>query len=110
MGTMIWELVNSPFFVTTVATVVVFLLNKLYGSKPEWKKYEGSIIQAIRWAEKAIPDGTENKHMERFKHAFQYVLNVFAEVEKRQPSLEEERGLRDGIEIVCAELSAKEIV
>ena len=107
---MLWEFVNSLFFVTLVATGVIFLLNKLWGSKPEWEKYEGAIIRAIRWAEKEIPANIENSHVKRFTHALNYILTVYEEIERRKPTAEEEQMLANAIELICERLETEGVL
>ena len=65
----VWHALNSPAGITAVAGLILWALNRLYAKKPEWKKYEGTIISAIKFSEKDIPDGTENKSLMRLDHA-----------------------------------------
>ena len=61
----VWSILNSPAGITALAALLLWGLNKLYASKPAWKAYEGSIISAVKWAEKEIPDDTPNKALNR---------------------------------------------
>jgi hypothetical protein len=106
--TTIWSLLNSAMGVAVVAGVVLYILNKVYGKKPDWKKYEGTIIAAVKWAEKQIPDDVPNKAAARLDEALKYVLKIHAEVENRQTTAAELAVLREGIQIVHAELEAKD--
>ncbi|MFA5265156.1 MAG: hypothetical protein WC378_15140 [Opitutaceae bacterium] len=106
--TTIWSLLNSAMGVAVVAGVVLYILNKVYGKKPDWKKYEGTIIAAVKWAEKQIPDDSPNKAAARLDEALKYVLKIHAEVENRQTTAAELAVLREGIQIVHAELEAKD--
>lgn len=59
----VWSIVNSPVGITVIASIVLWLLNKVYASKPLWQQYEGVIISGIKFAEKNIPDDyPEKKH------------------------------------------------
>ena len=111
----LWEFVNSLFFVTVVGTGVIGLLGRLYASRPEfrkseWEKYEGAIIRAIRWAEKAVPTGVENSHVKRFTHALNYVLTVYEEIERRKPTVAEEQMLANAIELICERLETEGVL
>ena len=102
----IWEVLNSPAVVALIVSGVIYLLNRLYARRPTWQKYEGTLIAAVKFAEKSIPDDTTNKSLARLDAALQYVLKVFAEREGRQPTIEEAQEITEGIQIVHAELEA----
>lgn len=89
-----------------VVFVVGALLSRLWKWKPTWRQYRGSIISAIKYAEKAIPDDIENKTMKRTDAALKYVLRVFEEVEGREPKPSEVREIDEGIRIEHARLEA----
>jgi len=97
---LIWEFVNSPAGITLAASLVLYVLNKAYSAKPAWKKFEGTIISAIRLAEKAIPDTVDNKGIKRFDEALKHVLRVYKEVEGKRPSDKVEAELKEGISII----------
>ena len=106
-----WEFLNSAVGVTIIATAGMVLLNKLFAIKPEWKKYEGSIIQAIRWAEKAtIPTGTANPHLWKFNVALQHVLKAYEDKENYKPTNGILQGLIGGIEITHARLEKENLL
>ena len=102
----IWAALNSPVGIAAVAGVVLWILNKLYAKKPDWKKYEGSIIAAVKLAEKSIPDDTPNKAAARLDAALRYVLKIHHEVENRIATAQEVATIREGIQIVHAELES----
>ena len=104
----IWAALNSPMGIAVVAGVALWLLNKLYAKKPDWKKYEGTIIAAVKNAEKVIPDDTPNKAAKRLDEALKYVLSVHHEIENRVATADELANLREGIQIVHAELESKD--
>lgn len=100
MKEMIWDLANSPAFVAIIVSGVVYLLNRLYAKKPGWARYEGTIIAAIRYAEKAIPDDAERKSLQRLDAALKYVLDVIEERERRVTSAVERAAITEAIQII----------
>ena len=102
----IWNALNSPVAIAAIAAVVLWLLNRLYAKRPNWRRYEGTVIAAIKYAERTIPDGVENKALRRLDEALRYVLNVHREVALRAATPEEVADLREGIQIKHAELEA----
>jgi hypothetical protein len=95
----VWQLMNSPVGITAVAGLVLWALNRLYTKRPAWKRYEGTIISAVKAAEKAIPDDTPSKSAKRLDAALRYVLRVYEEVEGRRPTKAEVAELTEGINI-----------
>lgn len=73
----IWEVLNSPLVISMLASGLVLILNAIYAKKPLWKSYEGTIMSAIRYAEKAIPDGTPNGGVAKLDEALKFVLKVY---------------------------------
>ena len=57
----VWDLLNTPAAITMIAGGFLWVLNKLYTAKPAWAAYEGTIISGIKFAERMVPDNTENK-------------------------------------------------
>jgi len=104
--TFVWATLNTPAGIAVLASVVVFAVNKLYARKPLWKKYQGSVIAAIKFAEKEIPDGSANKAVYRLDTALKYVLRVIEAVEGRL-SESQVRELKEGLQVTHAELEAK---
>ena len=43
LGT-VWSVINSPAGITVMASVVIYVLNKLYTAKPALAAYEGTLI------------------------------------------------------------------
>ena len=72
----IWAAVNSPAAIAAAAGLLIWLLNRLYAAKPEWKKFEGAIITAIELAEHEIPDTAENKGLKRLAAALQFARKI----------------------------------
>ena len=96
----IWEAINSPIGIAAVAALVLWAINKLYLAKPEWQKYEGLVIQAVRWAEKEIPDDSANAGLHRFDKALQYILKVYLQNEGKVAPESLVASFRDGLSIV----------
>jgi len=99
----ILSIVNTPAFITLAATVVAIILTKVYKAKPAWVKYEGTIQAAIRWAEKTIPDDSENTGVRRLDEALKYTLRVFTERESRAATAKEVAEIAEGIQIIHAD-------
>ena len=102
--TVIWDGLNTPAGLAIVGGIIAWLLVRLYERKPDWKNYEGTIIAAIKHAEKAIPDDTENKSLCRLNCALQYAIKVYEHVNKTTISNTMSASLREGIQIKHAEL------
>jgi hypothetical protein len=102
----IWTAMNSPAGVTVMAAVFLWLLNRLYAAKPAWQAFEGTIIAAVKWAEKEIPDDNPNKGFARLDAALNYVLKVYEEARGKPADTKTKAELREGIQIVHAELEA----
>jgi len=102
----IWDFLNSPAGITLVAGVVLALLNKLYAGKPAWQKFEGAIIEACKYAEKIVPNETENKGLQRLDEALKYVERIYYEVKGVAPTGKVQQSLKEGIRIKHAELEA----
>ena len=103
----VWGLLNSPVGIAAIAGLVLWLLNRLYAAKPAWAKYEGTIIAAVRQAEKAIDDNTSNKSLARLDNALQYVLRIYEQVEGKTASDSVKAELTEGIQILHNELEAE---
>ena len=97
---------NSPVGITIVVTALAWIGAKIYAARPSWHKYEGAIIEAIKMAEKAIPDETENKAVRKFDCALRYVLKIHRKVENRTAKTEEIAALSEGIRVIHADLEA----
>ena len=101
-----WDVVNSPAVIALMAGGLLGLLNRLYAAKPAWQAFEGTIIAAVKWAEKEIPDDTPNKAFNRLNAALNYVLKVYEEARGKPADAQTKNELREGIQIVHAELEA----
>lgn len=102
----IMEILNSPLAITVAASICIWLLGRIYTKKPTWQKFEGTVIAAIRSAEKAVPDNSENKAVKRLDEALKYVLTVFEKVEGRTATAAEKAEITEGIQIVHNNIEA----
>jgi hypothetical protein len=105
----LWTGLNSGAGLAVVwiaAVVVVFLcINKLSPLHKAWEKYEGTIITAIKLAEREIPDDTPDQGLARLDAALRFVLAAYADAnDGAEPSAKLVNELREGIQIKHAEL------
>jgi hypothetical protein len=103
----VWTAVNSPAGIAVAAGLMLWLFNRLYAARPEWQKYEGAIISAVKFAEKEIPDGAPSKGLARLDAALRYVLRAYEEATGRQASAQVSADLKEGIQITHARLEAE---
>ena len=47
---LVWAALNSPVGVSVVASIALWLINKVYAAKPAWQAYEGALIKGVQWA------------------------------------------------------------
>ena len=82
----VWEFVNSPLGVSCVVAVLTFVLGKIFTAKPEWKKlvleHGPRLMEAVKWAEKQIPDDTPNPGLSRLDVALKYVVELVPKLGK----------------------------
>lgn len=106
----IWEdVLNSPAVVVLLASLLLLAINKWF--KPAWDKYQAAIIQAVKLAEKAIPDDTANAGLARFDWALKYAVKVIAASEETTPSqlpTKTVAAVKDGITILHDRMEAEE--
>lgn len=106
------------YYILGFSLIVLALLGNLLlflvafrASTPTWKVYEGSIITAIRLAEKAIPDDTPHAGLRRLDEALRFVVEVYSEQhDGRQPSDSLIHHLREGIQIMHDELERRGVL
>lgn len=76
----LWAFANSPVGVALVSGVALFLLGRLFTAKPGWRatydRYRGLFFDAVRYAEKAIPDGTEDRAAAKADAALKWLLKM----------------------------------
>ncbi len=106
IGSALWAFVNSPVGIAIVGSLVAWLLARLYTTKPTWKTYEGYIVEAVKFAEKSIPDDVENKGLRRADEALKYISGIFSQINSRPPTAKEAKSLEQGINLVHERLEA----
>ena len=102
----IWSVLNSPVGVSVVASIALWIINKVYAAKPAWQAYEGAIIKGVQWAEREVPDDAENKHIRRANSALQYVLRAYERINGYRASERMVEQLAQGVEVVHTDLEA----
>jgi CheY-like chemotaxis protein len=100
----VWTFANSPLGLALFGALVAWLIAKLATAKPAWVAYRGTIINAIRWAEKLIPDQAPDKSLAKLDAALQYVIKVIEEAEKRTVTPAETAVIKDAISLVHDEV------
>ncbi len=96
----VWAALNSPAGITAMAGVLLWALNRLYTAKPLWQQYEGTVIAAIRLAEKQVPDETTNAGLARLDAALKYVITVYEQAVGRRATSAEVAEFTNGIQVV----------
>ncbi len=107
------EIINSPAVVSLLITLALIVINRLFDHRPGWKrkweKYSPVFIQAVRYAEKAIPDDNPNKALRRADEALKYAIRLLDEHGRRITSADTS-DLRLAISATHAELDAAGIL
>ena len=85
---------------------LLWALNHVYAAKPVWFKFEGTIITAIRMAEKQIPEDTGTKGLQKLDLALEFVLRVYEAEQGKAPTQKVKDELREGIQILHNKLDA----
>ncbi len=101
---------NSGVGLTVIWIVTVgffwWLTSRYNPFVEKWRKYEGSIITAIRLAEKQIPDDTPNAGLARLDAALDFVLKAYAQANNgKYPNDKLLHELKEGIQIKHNELA-----
>ena len=105
-GTVVWDFLNSAPGIAILAGLLLYVLNRIYAKKPLWEQFEGVIINAVKTAEKAIPDKTPNRSAARLDAALKLVVAAYEEYARRRASDAEVLALKNGISIVHNNLDA----
>jgi len=106
----VWKAANSPAAIAAIGGLLAFGLGKLYLAKPEWKKYEGTIIAAVKKAEKEIPDGTAAGSLSKLDMALKYVIAVYEQTAGKTPDAKTIAELTEGVQVIHADLEANGIL
>lgn len=104
---LVWAFLNSPLGYTAIIAVVGLIAEKIYLKKPLWQQYEGVFISAVKMAEKAVPDDSENTAVDRLNQALRYVVKV---LEKRGKKVKKKEiaEIESGIGLIHEELVLKQ--
>ena len=102
-------LINSVFgFMLGMMTVIVsvfWLLSKLDPFQDQWRQWEGSIITAIKLAEKQVPQDAPHAGVTKLNAALDYVLQDYTLANGgKRPPRKLVRQLRQGIQTKHADL------
>lgn len=100
----LWNVINTPAGITVAASVLLWLLARLYIARPAWAAFEGTIISAVKFAEKEIPDDTPSAGLRRLDAALQYVLRVYEQARGQAASEKTRADLKEGIQIIHNQL------
>jgi len=98
---------NAGFAVTWAGVFgfFLFLASRINPFQEAWRRYEGTIITAIRLAEKQIPDGVSNAGLAKLDAALRFVLDAYAEANGgKAPSASLIEQIKQGIQIKHNEL------
>ncbi len=106
----VWTFLNSPLGITAVAALVLYLLKKARERYPAWMDYEGAIVEAVKFAEKQIPDNHPSRAAARFDAALRYVLRIYDEVNGAAPKKIVVESLKEGVRVKHAELEASGVL
>jgi hypothetical protein len=96
----VWQICNSPVGLVVIGGVFAWALNAMYAKRPTWQAWEGTIVTAVKWAEKSIPDGSPNAGLARADQALQFVLKAYEAAKARPASQSEIVSLTQGIALV----------
>jgi len=77
---------HTPLGWTVSGFLILFVINKIFSAKPGWAKYEGWMISAVKFAEKAIPDDAENGGLAKANSALQYFIESYRKAKGKEPS------------------------
>lgn len=104
MWTEVWTILNSPVAIAAISAALIWLLSRLYTAKPFWRRYEGTLIAAVKYAEHLIPDNTTNVSLRRLDCALQYAIKVIEGYLERTPTQAEINSIREGIQLTHSDL------
>lgn len=102
--TILWAFLNSAIGITIVGSLVAFVLAKLWTAKPAWKKYGGYLVNAVKYAEKTIPDGTANANLARLDTALRWFLKVYEDAEGRPLPASQISAVKQALTLTHAEI------
>lgn len=103
-------ILNSEWFWAIVVGLIVRWLAAWWQTETgaKWKKWEGLAITAVKAAEKAIPDNTENKGLRRLNDALLTFCHKYEAATGVKPSEADLAQIENLLSTVHAQLEAKE--
>ncbi len=81
------ELISQPAVVTAIVGFFAWLVARMFVKKPDWQKYEGIMINAVKMAEKIIPDDSTNKAALRADQALKIFIQQYKKVYSTEPDI-----------------------
>lgn len=102
-----WNFLNTPVGYMVSGFIILFVLNKVFDSRPGWAKYEGFMITAIKAAEKFIPNDTENKSLQKADKAIEYFIKSYEKAKGKAPSKKLLDQVKMGLPIVHHKIEDK---
>jgi hypothetical protein len=107
LASLLWAFLNSPVGVTVVSSVLLLLVGKFFTATPEREKvfetYKGLFFDAVRYAEKAIPDGSPNVAAARADAALKFALQLEPKLGRKK-----DVDVRAAINLAHAEVEKKD--
>jgi hypothetical protein len=104
--TAIWEFLNSSLGITMLVTAFVAIINRNSKAQTLLQKYQGTIISAIKTAEKAIPDDLPNKGLRRLDEALRLTLAVMEQAQGKIATPAQVAEIKEAIQLTHAQLEA----
>ena len=100
---------NSAFGLAVAWAILIglffWLSSRFNPFQEKWREWEGSIVTAIKLAEKEIPDDVPNGGLAKLDAALRFVLKAYAEANGgKEPPARLVEQIRQGIQIKHAEL------
>lgn len=93
--------------ITLIAAIASWLIARMFTAKPEWAKYEGFMIDAIKTAEKLIPDDSGNTSVARADAALKKFIESYTNSYGKMPTKEVIDVVKQAIPIIHDHLEAE---
>ena len=80
IGQNLWIFMNSSLGISIIGFILAFVLGKIFTAKPKWKsivlQYGPKLMQAVKMAEKNIPNDIGNAGLARLDEALRYLIQL----------------------------------
>lgn len=80
----VWAYLNTSAGVTVLLGVITWILGRVFTAKPEWRvvydTYRPALMQAVKFAEKEIPDDSPNRVLARVDAALHKAIQIDAAI------------------------------